>query len=194
MRGFKLDRGYYVPNGAVRVDHPLGAHVGVAYYYSTPRSLAALLFSGKRKAPDWHRLYRTNADRDAAIAESFEGLTRAVEYSARKRAERAAFQHTLKVGDILHTSWGYDQTNVEFFRVAAVRGKVVDLEAIDQETTETGFMCGETKPVEPVVVVKDWDPRVRLTSKRVGPGNTVRICDTRTAYPGGGTRRVSWYA
>jgi len=29
----------------------------------------------------------------------------------------------LKVGDVLEASWGYDQTNVDFFQVVALRGK-----------------------------------------------------------------------
>jgi len=31
--------------------------------------------------------------------------------------------HTLKVGDILYCSWGYDQTQVDYFRVKSILGK-----------------------------------------------------------------------
>lgn len=33
----------------------------------------------------------------------------------RKEANKAG--HSLKVGDVVYTSWGYDQTNVDFFQV-----------------------------------------------------------------------------
>lgn len=31
--------------------------------------------------------------------------------------------HDVKVGDVFYTSWGYDQTNVNFFQVIALKGK-----------------------------------------------------------------------
>jgi hypothetical protein len=38
------------------------------------------------------------------------------------KAERLK-PHTLKVGDILYTSWGYDQTNIDFYKVVKLVGK-----------------------------------------------------------------------
>lgn len=35
--------------------------------------------------------------------------------------------HTLKVGDILNSSWGYDQTNVTFYQVTRVTPSSVEL-------------------------------------------------------------------
>ena len=32
-------------------------------------------------------------------------------------------QHDLREGDILCSTWGYDQTNVDFYRVEEIRGK-----------------------------------------------------------------------
>mgnify|MGYP002857244916 CR=1 FL=1 len=36
----------------------------------------------------------------------------------------------IKVGDIFYTSWGYDQTNTEFYEVVNVRGSRIDLKEI----------------------------------------------------------------
>jgi len=44
--------------------------------------------------------------------------------------ERKQFQHTFKEGDILVTSWGYDQTNVDFYQVTNVIGKAVEIREI----------------------------------------------------------------
>jgi len=38
------------------------------------------------------------------------------------KAERLK-PHTLEVGDILYTSWGYDQTNIDFYKVVKLVGK-----------------------------------------------------------------------
>ena len=49
---------------------------------------------------------------------------------------------TLKVGDIIYNSWGYDQTNIDFYQVISKTEKSVKLRMIKKETEETGFMCG----------------------------------------------------
>ena len=38
------------------------------------------------------------------------------EEKAKYKAERLK-PHTLKIGDVLYTSWGYDQTNIDFYKV-----------------------------------------------------------------------------
>jgi len=43
--------------------------------------------------------------------------------SKQKYKEERTKPHTLKVGDILYCSWGYDQTNVDYFKVSEVIGK-----------------------------------------------------------------------
>ena len=54
--------------------------------------------------------------------------------------------HTLKVDDVLYSSWGYDQTNINFYQVTKLVGKtMVELRAIAQTTEETGMMSGHTK-------------------------------------------------
>lgn len=34
-------------------------------------------------------------------------------------------KHPLDVGSVLYTSWGYDQTNVNFYKVVGLRGKTM---------------------------------------------------------------------
>lgn len=43
----------------------------------------------------------------------------------------------VKVGDIFYTSWGYEQTNLDFYQVVGLVGKVtVKLRKIAKDTTE----------------------------------------------------------
>ena len=37
------------------------------------------------------------------------------------------FRRSLRVGDILYSSWGWEQTNIDFYQVIAIRGSAVDL-------------------------------------------------------------------
>ena len=62
----------------------------------------------------------------------------------------AAFRESLRVGEILYSSWGWEQTNIDFYQVMAIRGSAVDLRQLDQRTTEDGYMCGTTVPLPDV--------------------------------------------
>ncbi len=66
---------------------------------------------------------------------------------ARQEA-RASFVNPFKMGQIFYDSWGYDQTNVNFFQITEVGRKSVKIREIAQAVTrEAGFMCEYVKPV-----------------------------------------------
>ena len=66
------------------------------------------------------------------------------------RRSSEEFRRSLRVGDILYSSWGWEQTNIDFYQVIAIRGSAVDLRQLDQRTTEDGYMCGTTVPLPDV--------------------------------------------
>jgi len=61
------------------------------------------------------------------------------------RAAMNAADHW-KVGDIVVHSWGYDQTNIDFFQIVEVKKKSVIIRRIKHTTSETGVMSGDTIP------------------------------------------------
>jgi len=54
-----------------------------------------------------------------------------------------------KVGDIFACSWGYEQTNWDFYKVVAVHGKSADLRQLEQRYFEDSptSMTGRTVPI-----------------------------------------------
>jgi len=54
--------------------------------------------------------------------------------------------HGVKVGDIFYTSWGYEQTNIDFFEVVAVTAKMATIKPIKQKRKETHYMQGNCEP------------------------------------------------
>jgi hypothetical protein len=54
--------------------------------------------------------------------------------------------YTLKVGDIITNSWGYDQTNVDCYRIARTTAHFVWLKPIAAHVEENGFMSGPSVP------------------------------------------------
>ena len=66
---------------------------------------------------------------------------------------------TPKVGDILYSSWGYDQTNIEFFKVVKVSEFSVWIQEIGKKVVEvTGWAHQNVVPVDsPEYQVRNWD-------------------------------------
>lgn len=80
--------------------------------------------------------------------------------------------HEYEVGDILCNSWGYDQTNVEWFEVVALAGKsMVVLREIGAAVVpgSEGFMSGRVVPVPGAYRVDrfyDHDKRADVVRER----------------------------
>lgn len=63
---------------------------------------------------------------------------------AKWRAERKGsaelVAETVKVGDIFHFSWGYEQTNNDFYEVTKVKGYYITIQALAQKSsTKEGY-------------------------------------------------------
>jgi len=145
------------------------------------------IFAGKAlrasRATGWYRMATTRADAIERFKQSRAG------YHAAKLLRRQAAKkpHTLKVGDILNTSWGYEQTNVEFYEVVAVSGVMVTLRQIAASTTETGFMYGTMFPYPGTFI---GEP----IRRRASASNWVKIHSSARASPWNGKpQHVSWY-
>jgi len=145
------------------------------------------IFAGKAlrasRGSGWYRMANTRTDAIERFKQSRVG------YHAAKllRHQAAKKPHTLKVGDVLNTSWGYEQTNVEFYEVVAVSGVMVTLRQIAASTAETGFMRGETIPYPGEFI---GEP----IRRRASASNWVKIHRSASASPWNGKPKyVSWY-
>jgi len=88
-----------------------------------------------------------------------------------------------KVGDILHTSWGYDQTNVEYFQITEIKGKYAILREIGAESTETGWLQGRSAPLPDNFLEPRFDGDDQgLPIRRLMQEGGIKICDVRTAW------------
>lgn len=187
----KFSRSSFVPKGAVKVADK--ASSGVAYIYSGPdrgrpgeTAFYAVAFHGKAQKPDFHYRYRTAASRDKSVADHFRNQQAHEQRRKDAAAKRKAFVHNVQVGDIYRTSWGYDQTNVEFFQVVEIRGKHAILREVESAVEARGQGC------ESVVAQSDafLKPRYNgddrgLPIRRLIQEGHIKIDDVRTAWPWG---------
>lgn len=96
----------------------------------------------------------------------------------------------MKMGDILYSSWGYDQTNIDFYQVTKVMAKSVMIAQIksDMPKGEEGFMTGKVIPVKDAFV---GAPMLKKITKSGG----CKIASYAWAGPWDGKpKSCSWYA
>jgi hypothetical protein len=88
--------------------------------------------------------------------------------------------HTLKVGAILVSSWGYDQTNIDFYEVVQLVGsKMVAVRKIEQEIVKSNGPSDEVMPVP-------GSYKGPVLRKKVGSSNQIGISSYSSASPWGG--------
>lgn len=54
---------------------------------------------------------------------------------------------SIKVGDVFLCSWGYDQTNTDFYQAVGLTKASVKVRRIRHSVVETGMMCGQSTPI-----------------------------------------------
>jgi len=112
---------------------------------------------------------------------------------AENRKKAKAFRHTLKVGSILYTSWGYDQTNVDFFQVTKLLSPhYVEVRMICKDRIGDGQ--DEVTGIKDAFVTDHWrysKPMRRKVSSGFSGGNSVKISECETAWDWDGEPKYS---
>jgi hypothetical protein len=160
-----------------------------------------ILTTGKNKGSKktiWAYWYANIEQRDAKAIQTYTNVKANLESEAKQKAENkkrnADFDVKTLVGKIFYSSWGYDQTNVDFYQVIGTTNKMVIIREISHETVEgsEGMMCDRVKPSANEFIGNESKHLVKVTERN------IYICNGRhslTEYDNGdrGTYR-SWYA
>ena len=143
---------HWRPAGSSKVASKIsGAVVYLSSGAVSGRPSAVGYRSAEGKVMAFNYTFKDEARRAAYVAEFFKNcdgvIARRADAAAARKAELAK-PHDLKVGDVLHGSWGYDQTNSEWYEITALIGKrTVEIRELACESKDTGFMCGESVPL-----------------------------------------------
>jgi hypothetical protein len=192
-----IKRFRWVPDGAEAINEDHG--LAVVFTYQNPKGLlCALAYTGKAAKPTFHYAYREEERRAARIAEFFRDVRARRERITNRRAEDLE-PHELKAGAIIYNTWGYDQTNVDWYRIVRVSANYAWLQELESDVREEKpmAMCGDSLPRydDKFTLV---DKAVAVTKHRVTRGydKTWRV---RFKYGSGsewkgGAIGCSWYA
>jgi hypothetical protein len=175
---FHFPRASFVRKGAVKVASKKSSAVAYLSDIAGSERCCAVGFVGKADRPAFNFSFRSADVRARWVAGWFVRMDDAAAHRAKLAAERKAklaAPHGLKVGDVLYTSWGYDQTNIDYYQVVELVGKrSVVIREISCEVVETGYMQGKSVPA---VGVFKGEPML----KKVSEHDTVRIASYASA-------------
>lgn len=146
MRGFK-ER--FIPNNFVL--HTEIKELGLQIYTQDKTMLA---YAGKRNKPDIYCIYKSLESMQKALLNYIENIKTSqkdkLERMAKRKQAIQNAKNNVKIGDIFKASWGYDQTNIDFYQVVKVKGSMVDIRELAQKREYTGYLSGDCVPVPDV--------------------------------------------
>jgi len=123
--------------------------VAVVYSQEVDGKIFAIAYVGKAKNHQWHLIFRSREELDEKIDTLFGNLQHREEEKKERRAKRKNALLGIKVGDLLYDSWGYDQTNVDFYQVIEKKGQTMKISKINGKQVAPGG-CSMSAYVGPV--------------------------------------------
>ena len=138
-------RACMIPAGAIKDGR--SSEAGEVYAYEMAGKLYALAFRGSAGKSEWHHSFRSDEHREKHTAQWFADLADSVARKAERKAAVLGYVHDVQVGDIFRASWGYDQTNIDYYQCVALVGtKMMEVREICQQSEDTGYMQGNCVP------------------------------------------------
>jgi hypothetical protein len=148
----------------------------------------------------WGYYYMSDLERDNKAKQTYENIKTNVDKDQKAKEDKKAAKEAINlselVGKIFYESWGYDQTNVDFYQVTGHTDKMLKVRSIASQTIEgsEGFMSSRVKPI-----VNEFEGEERIMKVNIGYDNKVWIVVNKrhsaSIYTNGdkGTY-CSWYA
>lgn len=177
-------RSFYIPKDAPNLKQlDEGKDLGLEFwsYEDEKGGIYGMAFWGKANKPLWHYRFRDMSQFEKKVRETIDSRKSHVDRIEQRRQERVQYKHNLKVGDILISSWGYDQTNIDFYEVVEVGEKSVKIREIDGRTLPSN------EPSQDKVVPAPGRYKGPVMTKMVGTGDSVKVRSFAWAHKWDGT-------
>jgi hypothetical protein len=138
--------------------------LGIQIYYKESPTICGLCFVSKAINPTWQYRFKNAEQRLAEVTKTFEWVTAHANRKAERKAKKAeaSANHGVQVNDVFRSSWGYDQTNIDYYQVIAVTGKTATIRKIAQLSESTEYLQGNCVPAVNHFI---GEPRKKLIQK-----------------------------
>jgi len=171
-------RAAYLPTDRkVRIRQHDDVPAMIAMYDTNGGRTVALAWRGKAQKPALHYSFRSHCRAEKYVREWLADQRESAAAKARARAANNG-PHSLRVGQVLYSSWGYDQTNIDWYEVTKILGKrYVEIRPIS--SVAVGEQGGPQQGTAPAVGKYTGEPM----RKAAGFDNSIRIASYAFAHP-----------
>ncbi|MBQ2175359.1 MAG: hypothetical protein II453_09930 [Alphaproteobacteria bacterium] len=152
------------------------------------------MFVGKALKPKYY--YRFNNEMDAArfikthVEYELNNINDRIERREAEKERKKNFKTSLKVGDIMHGSWGYDMTINEFYQITEIKNKTVILRELGMERKAVGQYedvrpeanCFIGEPIKRILQVRFYNGQPYEYIKLSDVCNLTKCEDTNRYY------------
>jgi hypothetical protein len=132
-------------------EHPeIDALIGRGTHNNRPIAIA---YTGTKGKPDFCNYFNSEEHRETYINKFIEEQKEKLKYKAERKAKKQApaiFEMPFKPGDIIYNSWGYDQTNVDFYQVVRCTKSSVFIRPIKAEYSDRSAGCDMAAYLRPL--------------------------------------------
>ena len=141
-------------------------NLGIQVYYKNTPCISAICFVGRAVNPTWHYRFKDGQQRINEVTRTFKNVAERAEYKAARKVKalEASANHGVKVGDVFRSSWGYDQTNVDYYQVLSVSNKTATFCKIAQLSENDGFLQGNCVPAPNQFIGKPFKKLIQKSS------------------------------
>lgn len=178
---FTPPREFFIPKDNPTLLQVRGTPVGLEIWtWDLAGKSYGIAFAGKANKPLWYYAFRSDSARQMQIDQTIKSYASSQALKKQRSEERKQFRHDLSVGDILYSSWGYDQTNINWYEVVQIPSeKMVVLREVAGKILRSDGMGSDQ-------VVPLRGSYVGPAMKRIPRGSlgsvSVKISDAQTAY------------
>ncbi len=143
------------------------------YTYECNGKPCAMAFAGRRSKPDWRFRFRDDQQREYRVHKWLEGL-RERETQKTERQKQRTQPHGFRPGQLFYISWGYDQTNIDYYMLTETRGKTQGyVVPISQKTVRSSTGADYVAP-DPNVI-RQWDALLGISKENAERGKWKRL-------------------
>ena len=143
-----LTKTRYIPNGYELFFSDAALKIEIWALPIPTGKYLAQCFLGKATKPAW--FYRLGSQEslqkqvEAQVASVIAREAMKAEYKAKRQ-----MPVTVNVGDVFKSSWGYEQTNIDYYEVTKIiSATMIEVTPIAANKTETQWLAGQCTPVK----------------------------------------------
>jgi hypothetical protein len=177
---------------------------GIEVFYTTTPQCSAIGYRGKSSKHSFFYRFKDDENMMQYINKFIDSVIKSENEKRERKSIAKGFMESMKasdnfsVGDIVVNTWGWEQTNVEFYQVVEVLNKKIRVNEVYQTLIPDEGLSSMAGYVMPRIDNFINSEKSFLLSLKVDEKNRVRICNPKSFYYfkkwDGKKEYNSWYA